>query len=119
MLNPAAFPQALHMTLAAYAATGFVVAGIHAFMLLRDPQNRFHKVALAIALAVGGVSSILQPLSGDLLAKRVAKTQPVKLAAFEGQFETQTGAPFRIVGAQEIIDGDVMPAGLIEARDNV
>jgi cytochrome d ubiquinol oxidase subunit I len=98
MLNPAAFPQALHMTLAAYAATGFVVAGIHAFMLLRDPHNRFHKAALAIALAVGGVASILQPLSGDLLAKRVAKTQPVKLAALEGQFETQNCAPLRMGG---------------------
>lgn len=98
MLNPAAFPQTLHMTLAAYAATGFVVAGIHAFMLRRDPENRFHRKALAIALLVGGVSSILQPLSGDLLAKRVAKTQPVKLAAFEGQFETEQGAAFRIGG---------------------
>ena len=47
MLNPAAFPQTLHMTLAAYAATGFVVAGIHAFTLRRDPDNRFHKAALA------------------------------------------------------------------------
>src|SRR6266508_2633944 len=36
MLNPMAFPQALHMTLAAYAATGFAVAGIHAFLLLFD-----------------------------------------------------------------------------------
>jgi cytochrome d ubiquinol oxidase subunit I len=98
MMNPAAFPQTLHMTLAAYAATGFVVAGIHAFMLLRDPQNRFHKAALAIALIVGGITAILQPLSGDLLAKSVAKTQPVKLAAFEGQFETETGASFRIGG---------------------
>ena len=98
MMNPAAFSQTLHMTLAAYAATGFVVAGIHAFMLLRDRQNRFHKAALAIALAVGGIASILQPLSGDLIAKRVAKTQPVKLAALEGQFETQNGAPLRIGG---------------------
>ena len=98
MMNPAAFPQALHMTLAAYAATGFVVAGIHAFMLLRDPHNRFHKAALAIALAVGGVTSILQPFSGDILAKLVAQTQPVKLAAFEGQFQTEAGAPFRIGG---------------------
>lgn len=98
MLNPAAFPQALHMTLAAYAATGFVVAGIHAFMLRRDPDNRFHKSALAIALLVGGVTAILQPLSGDLLAKRVATTQPVKLAAFEGQFETEANAPLRIGG---------------------
>jgi len=98
MMNPAALPQTLHMTLAAYAATGFVVAGIHAFMLRREPDNRFHRAALAIALLVGGVSSILQPLSGDLLAKRVAKTQPVKLAAFEGQFETERGAAFRIGG---------------------
>lgn len=98
MLNPAAFGQTLHMTLAAYAATGFVVAGIHAFMLRRDPHNRFHKAALAIALAVGGVTAILQPLSGDLLAKQVAKTQPVKLAAFEGHFETESGAAFRIGG---------------------
>jgi len=98
MMNPAAFSQTLHMTLAAYAATGFVVAGIHAFMLLRDRQNRFHKAALAIALAVGGIASILQPLSGDLIAKRVARTQPVKLAALEGQFETQNRAPLRIGG---------------------
>lgn len=98
MLNPAALPQTLHMTLAAYAATGFVVAGIHAFMLTREPDNRFHKAALAIALVVGGVTAFLQPISGDLLAKTVAVTQPVKLAAFEGQFETETGAPLRIGG---------------------
>jgi len=98
MMNPAAFSQTLHMTLAAYVATGFVVAGIHAFMLLRDPHNRFHKRALAIALAVGGVTAILQPLSGDILAKAVARNQPVKLAALEGQFKTEAGAPLRIGG---------------------
>ena len=98
MFNSAALPQTIHMTLAAYAATGFVVAGIHAFMLRRDPYNRFHKAALAIALLVGGVSAILQPLSGDFLAKTVAVTQPVKLAAFEGHFETEQGASFRIGG---------------------
>jgi cytochrome d ubiquinol oxidase subunit I len=101
MLNPAALPQTLHMTLAAYAATGFVVAGIHAFMLTRDAHNRFHRAALAIALVVGGVSAILQPLSGDLLAKTVAQTQPVKLAAFEGQFQTEKGAPLRIGGVPD------------------
>jgi cytochrome d ubiquinol oxidase subunit I len=98
MMNPAAFSQTLHMTLAAYAATGFVVAGIHAFMLRRDPDNHFHRCALAIALLVGGVTAILQPLSGDLLAKSVAKTQPIKLAAFEGQFHTEQGAPLRVGG---------------------
>jgi cytochrome d ubiquinol oxidase subunit I len=98
MMNPAAFTQTLHMTLAAYAATGFAVAGIHAFMLLRDPKNRFHRLALSIALTVGGITSILQPLSGDILAKSVAENQPAKLAAFEGQFQTETGAPLRVGG---------------------
>jgi cytochrome d ubiquinol oxidase subunit I len=100
MLNPAAFSQTLHMTLAAYAATGFVVAGIHAFMLRRDRTNRFHRAALAIALLVGGVSAILQPLSGDSLAKSVARTQPVKLAAFEGHYQTEPGAAIRIGGIE-------------------
>ena len=100
MLNPAAFSQTLHMTLAAYAATGFAVAGIHAFMLRRDAHNRFHRAALAIALLVGGVSGILQPLSGDSLAKSVARTQPVKLAAFEGHYQTEQGAAIRIGGIE-------------------
>ena len=102
MMNPAAFSQTLHMTLAAYAATGFVVAGIHAWMLRRGGENketnRFHRLALGIALTVGGAASVLQPLSGDILAKAVAKNQPVKLAAMEGQFETEKAAPLRIGG---------------------
>ncbi len=88
MLNPAAFTQTLHMTLAAFVAVGFMVAAIHAWMLLKDRQNPFHRRALEIALWVGGVTAFLQPLSGDLSAKHVAKYQPVKLAAMEGQWET-------------------------------
>lgn len=98
MQNPAVLPQALHMMLAAYAATGFAVAGIHAYLLLRDPVNLFHRSALIVALAVGGTTAVLQPFSGDLLAKLVARTQPVKLAAFEGQFKSERGAPLRIGG---------------------
>ena len=98
MMTPAAFPQCLHMTLAAYAATGFAVAGIHAVMLLRDPNNAFHRRALAIALLVGAPAALVQPLSGDISARYVAAQQPVKLASMEGQFETMRGAPLRIGG---------------------
>jgi len=86
------------MSLAAYAATGFAVAGIHAYLLLRDRKNEFHRRALSIALLVGGVAALLQPLSGDLSARAVAEHQPVKLAALEGQFKTERGAPLRIGG---------------------
>lgn len=98
MLNPAAFPQTLHMTLAAYAATGFVVAGIHAWRLLRDPGNPFHRRALRIAMLVAAPAAILQPLSGDISARYVAKHQPAKLAAIEALFETRRGAPLTLGG---------------------
>ena len=98
MLNPAAWPQSIHMVLAAYAATGFVVAGIHGYALLDDQQNLFHRRALQLALLVGGIGAVLQPLSGDFLGKSVALHQPVKLAATEGQFESETHAPLRIGG---------------------
>lgn len=98
MMNPAALGQTIHMLLAAYAAVGFAVAGIHAFLLLRDRRNVFHRHAMTIALAVGGVNAILQPVSGDILGQMLARYQPVKLAAMEGQFKTEQGAPLRIGG---------------------
>ncbi|MBX9878715.1 MAG: cytochrome ubiquinol oxidase subunit I [Candidatus Obscuribacterales bacterium] len=107
MFTPAALPQILHMDIAAYAATGFLVAGIHAFMLLKDKTNRFHRAAFAIALSIGVVMGILEPLSGDFLAKTVAHFQPVKLAAFEAHFQTEAGAPLQIGGIPDL-----------EAREN-
>jgi cytochrome d ubiquinol oxidase subunit I len=98
MMNPSAFPQALHMILAAYAACGFAVAGIHAWLWLREPQGRFNRYALQIALATGGIAAFLQPFSGDVLAQAVARYQPVKLASMEGQFLTEPAAPLRIGG---------------------
>jgi cytochrome d ubiquinol oxidase subunit I len=98
MLSPAAFPESLHMLLAAYAAVGFAVAGIHARVLLRHPGDRFHRAALAIALLLGCPAALLQPLSGDIAARMTARTQPAKLAALEGQFETERGAPLRVGG---------------------
>jgi cytochrome d ubiquinol oxidase subunit I len=41
MFNDAWFSQALHMTLAAFAATGFAVAGIHAYMMLKEKNVEF------------------------------------------------------------------------------
>src|SRR5262245_35819085 len=49
-------------------------------------------------MSVGALAAVLQPLSGDFLAKYVFRTQPVKFAAMEGQFATQQAAPLRIGG---------------------
>ena len=102
MLNPAALSQTIHMTLAAYAATGLAVAGVHAFLLLKDSANAFHRRALAIALLVGGPAAVLQPFSGDLPARQVARYQPAKLAAMEAVFQTERGAPLVLGGWPDV-----------------
>ena len=98
MLNPASFHEVIHMTLAAYVATGFAVSAVHAFFLLRERTNIFHRRALGIALAFGGIAIPLQLLSGDHSAKVVAEQQPIKFAAMEGHYHTELAASLTIGG---------------------
>src|SRR5438445_791550 len=121
MANPAALPQAIHMTLAAYAATGFAVAGIHALLLLKDPANAFHRRALAIALIVGAPAAVLQPISGDLSARHFARHQPLALATPLGFIAVETGwmvtelgrQPWVIYGVLKTADAVTPMPGLI------
>ncbi|HKT34231.1 MAG TPA: cytochrome ubiquinol oxidase subunit I [Nitrospira sp.] len=115
--RPAAWHEFGHMLLAAFAATGFLVAGIHAWLLLRDPKNRLHRLALTIALVVGGIPALFQPLSGHLIARAVAVHQPAKLAAIEAHFETGGSADFLIGGIPDVAARSVshairIPGGL-------
>ncbi|RXK85639.1 cytochrome ubiquinol oxidase subunit I [Filimonas effusa] len=98
MFNKAWFSQALHMCVAAFAATGFAVAGIHALMIIRGKNILFHSKAFTIAAVFGALAAIAQPLSGDISAKDVAKRQPAKLAAMEAHFHTEKKAPLVIGG---------------------
>ena len=98
MFNEAWFSESLHMTIAAFSATGFAVAGIHALMIYRKRNVHFHSKAFKIAIIFGATAAILQPLSGDISAKGAAKRQPAKLAAMEAYFHTQTYAPLVIGG---------------------
>src|SRR6185295_9453495 len=89
-LNRATFHEVLHMTLAAFVATGFAVAAVHAFFLLRDREHTFHRKALGLALALGCISAPLQIFSGDVSARAVSDLQPIKLAAMEAHYRTET-----------------------------
>jgi cytochrome bd ubiquinol oxidase subunit I len=79
MFNDAWFTQALHMSVAAFVATGFAVAGVHALMILKNKNIEFHQKSFKIAAAFATVAALLQPLSGDISAKDVAQRQPAKL----------------------------------------
>jgi cytochrome d ubiquinol oxidase subunit I len=98
MFNDAWFQQSLHMSLAAYHATAFAVAGVYAWGMLRGRNDAYHRAGLTVALSVATLFAVLQPISGDISARWVAENQPVKFAALEGQFQTERHAGLRIGG---------------------
>jgi cytochrome d ubiquinol oxidase subunit I len=98
MFNGSWFSESLHMTIAAFSATGFAVAGIHALMIAKKENIQFHTKAFKIAIVFGAIAAILQPFSGDISAKNAAEKQPAKLAAMEAYFHTQTYSPLTIGG---------------------
>lgn len=98
MFNDAWLSEAIHMTLAAFISTAFAVAGVHAFLLLKNRSRLFHQQAVKTALIFGSVAALLQPLSGDFSAKHVAARQPAKLAAMEALYKTSKPAELIIGG---------------------
>lgn len=102
MFNPASGAQATHMILAAYLVTGFSVAAYYAICLLRRPDNEYCRRAYSLGLLLAVVVIPFQMAVGDWSAKVVARSQPVKLAAMEGQFQTQRRAPLRLGGLPDM-----------------
>jgi cytochrome d ubiquinol oxidase subunit I len=98
MLNPSTPVMTAHMIVAAYMATGLAVAAVYAVGALKGRWDDYHRRGLAVGLVVGLGLAPVQILIGDRAAKVVAEHQPVKLAALEGQWETEQRAPLRIGG---------------------
>jgi len=93
VFNPS-FPVRLaHMTLAAFITTCFVIGGVSAIYLLRGRHCEGAALMLKLAVGFAAITVPLQIFVGDLHGLKVHEHQPVKLAAIEGHWETQRGAP--------------------------
>src|SRR5437588_6473156 len=90
--------ELVHMYIAGYIVSGFVLAGAYAFGRLRGRWGRYERTALAIPLTVAALTAPVQVLVGDWAARDVASTQPIKLAAIEGLQQTTRGAPEHLLG---------------------
>jgi cytochrome d ubiquinol oxidase subunit I len=90
--------ELLHMYLAAYMVTGFVLASAYAWSRLRGRFGHYERAALTVALAAATLASIAQVFVGDWNGRTVAAEQPTKLAAFEGLAHTTSGAPVHVLG---------------------
>ena len=93
VFNPS-FPYRLvHMLLASGLTMAFLVAGVSAWQFLKGKANASSPKALRFGLTVGAVLIPLQILAGDMHGLNTLEHQPAKVAAMEGVWETQAGAP--------------------------
>ena len=86
------FPYRLvHMVLAAYLTTAFVVAGVAAYLILRRRTVEESKTMLKMAFGMIAIVAPLQLVAGHEHGLSVYETQPSKLAAMEGHWESYDG----------------------------
>jgi cytochrome bd ubiquinol oxidase subunit I len=98
MFGPSTWPQVVHMLLAAYMVTGFMIASVYAVGMLRGRRDRRHRLGLLVPLTFAAVLTPVQIGVGDWIANTVADNQPAKLAAMEAQYETTRGASLSLGG---------------------
>jgi len=98
VFNPSTLPRYFHTIDGALVAGAFFILGLSAWFLLRGEHPEFARKSLTMALVAGFLTSAVQVPLGHFHAVQVAETQPLKLAAFEGLWETQTNAPLLLVG---------------------
>ena len=103
IFNKALPMQFLHMLLAAYMVTGFLVASVYAAGMLRGRRDHRHRLGFLVAFAFASIASVIQPLVGHVAGMRLATQQPEKLAAMDLAVDTKQNAPLTIGGA--LIDG--------------
>lgn len=105
IFNPSTPFETVHMTLACYVATGFGVAAIYAFSMLRGKRDAYYRKGMLMGLALAIVATPLQIISGDANARYLVSAQPAKLAAMEGVFQTSSHVPLNIGGIPDPTTG--------------
>ena len=96
--NPSTLPRYTHTVAAALVTGAMFVMGVSASFLRKGRNVEFAMRSMKIALVAALLGAILVGGTGHAHAVQVAETQPVKLAAYEGLFETRKGAPAVLFG---------------------
>jgi cytochrome d ubiquinol oxidase subunit I len=103
LLNKWAVWEYAHTMVGAVQTGCFVMAGVGAFYLLTRRDENYGRTFLKGGVIVGAIAACLQLFpTGDVQGKLIASNQPVTLAAIEGLFKTQPGAPLVIIGQPDV-----------------
>lgn len=108
IFSPSSVERLFHTLCGAWQAGAFLVVSVGAWYLLKRRNADFSRASLRYGLSVGLVASLLQLVSGHISAQGVAKNQPVKLAAFEGLYDTTKEAPLTLFGWVDEKDQEVI-----------
>jgi len=99
LLNPWVFWMYLHNMIGAVVTGSFVMAAVGAYYVLSNKHPDQGRLFLRIGVPAAALASMLMAFpTGDGQGKNLAKWQPVTLAAAEGLFQTESGAPMAILG---------------------
>ena len=94
VFNPSILPRFFHTVDAALIAGAFVMAGVSAYLILKNKETETAKISMKLALTFGLIVSLLEVFPfGHIHGQQVARTQPEKFAAIQGLYSTQRGAP--------------------------
>jgi cytochrome d ubiquinol oxidase subunit I len=94
VFNPSTMVRFFHTIDAALIAGAFMMAGVSAYLLLKNKETEIAQRSLRLSIIFGLVVSLLEVMpSGHEHARQVARTQPEKFAAIEGLYTSRTGAP--------------------------
>ena len=98
VVNPSFLDRIWHVYMGAWQAGAFLVLSVSAWYLLKKRHREFAIKSIKIGLIVAVVASLLQLASGDQSGRTLATTQPTKLAAMEGHFESEGPAALHLFG---------------------
>jgi len=107
VFNPSSMERLAHAVVGCWLAGAFLVISVAAYYLLKKRHFEFAQKSMKIGLSVAVVSVILQLILGDISARGVARNQPMKLAALEGNYQTTKGAPLTLFGVPDSATGQV------------
>ncbi|WP_405927328.1 cytochrome ubiquinol oxidase subunit I [Streptomyces sp. NBC_00035] len=98
LFTPMFGPQYWHFVVAMLLTAGYMVASVYAVGWLRGRRDRYHRLGFAVPFTIAAVATPLQLVLGDSIARSVFHKQPVKFAAMEIVWRTDTRVPEYIFG---------------------
>jgi len=105
LTNPWALLQYAHNMSGAVITGAFVMAAVGAFFILENRFVEHGRIFVKIGVIAGCISCVTQIFpTGDLHGRYMAKHQPAAVAAMEGPFTTQKGAPIVLMGQPDEVN---------------